>query len=481
MNEQNGLTEQDGELQLLAMIDDVLADKRSEAQEAGSLDDFCILLANTVPQANEAFKQHLEARLVAKLEPQSNDKASRINAIEISSRPKAHQTRTSAQSELRQPSRRAWIRLRPFITWVGAGVILVAILLGLFPGLRTTVAQAVEEIRRTLVGMSSAGPDAPVIFTPAPPFMVKQPDFLPRGFTRTAERYYPGSAPQTGSPDVTIIEEAVRLPTEPSKPQSVGPLARQAVEQDRGDEPHIVLVYEGGNGQYLQLFERTAQPDEILPIGETHTVSGQPAILQRSAQTLKLTWTDEGTWIELEGILPEIILLQVAESLVTTEALDVVDGLPSDNAPIGETNTFSELPFCDPDQRPPSWPSLELLLGEVSGQQTKGWVMIELADRTEGVSYSANVQNIGDVQEDVLEPALAALQEPDILMQQLTYPALSFVSSGPESCLRPNPMVQGYIIVEVWDRQVNLGYGGDGAMLKERAIEALEKELQLSP
>lgn len=475
MSKQNELTERDREL--LVMIDDILANKRSEVQEADSLEYLCTLLTNVVPQNDEAFKQHLEARLAAKLEPQNNKKASRINVAEISSRPKTHQTRALAQSEPRQSSQRAWVGLRPLITWVGAGMILAAILLGLFPELRTAAAQAIEEIRRTLVGMSSAGPDAPVIFTPAPPFMVKQPDFLPPGFTRTAERYHPGSDSQTASPGVIIIGEAIRLPAEPSEPPSVGPVAQQAVEQDRGDEPHIVLVYEDGDGQYVQLFERVAQPGEILPIGETYTVSGQPAILQRSAQTLKLTWIDEGTWIELEGTLPEITLLQIAESLVTIETPDAVDGLSDDNTPLNGTNIFSESPFCDPDQRPPSWPNLELLLGEVSGQQTKGWVMIELTDHAESVSYSANVQNIIDVQADVLEPALAALQEPDIPMQRLTYPALSFVSSGPESCLRPNPLVQGYIVVEVWDRQVNFGYGGDGAILKQRAIEALKREL----
>ncbi len=50
-------------------------------------------------------------------------------------------------------------------------------------------------------------------------------------------------------------------------------------------------------------------------------------------------------------------------------------------------------------------------------------------------------------------------------------------SSDDKGCRRPNSDVQGYIVVEVWEKQVNAGYGGAGAALKERAIKALERQL----
>ncbi len=119
-----------------------------------------------------------------------------------------------------------------------------------------------------------------------------------------------------------------------------------------------------------------------------------------------------------------------------------------------------------------------MMLGEVSGQSRKGSVWIELMDRPiypETVAYGTNVPD----PRGVLQDALHALRDSSLPMEKLPYSSLSsFQKKEGEDCMRPNPQVQGYIVIEVWDHQVNMGYGGAGAEMKERAIKALEQQIQ---
>ena len=94
----------------------------------------------------------------------------------------------------------------------------------------------------------------------------------------------------------------------------------------------------------------------------------------------------------------------------------------------------------------------------------------------ETVSYSSSVS---DVRQEVFLPALMALQDQATILQPLDYPSLiQFTGSDTENCLKPDPSVAGYIVIEVRSNQINLGYGGKGAELKDRAIKALEQELE---
>jgi hypothetical protein len=86
--------------------------------------------------------------------------------------------------------------------------------------------------------------------------------------------------------------------------------------------------------------------------------------------------------------------------------------------------------------------------------------------------------NVPDSRE-VLQDALAALRDSTLPMYKLPYSSISsFQKKDGEDCLRPNPQVQGYFVIEVWDHQVNVGYGGAGAEMKERAIKALEQQIE---
>jgi len=68
MSERTELTERDQ--QLLEEIEEIVANGGGERREADSLYGFCAHLASTVPQAGDAFRQQLEARLVARMQQQ---------------------------------------------------------------------------------------------------------------------------------------------------------------------------------------------------------------------------------------------------------------------------------------------------------------------------------------------------------------------------------------------------------------------------
>ncbi|HEY3232152.1 MAG TPA: hypothetical protein VGJ87_23170, partial [Roseiflexaceae bacterium] len=236
-----------------------------------------------------------------------------------------------------------WRRgVRMAAVWIGAVMLVAATLLAFFPGLRTATAQAVETIGRILVG-SSYAPGGFVMFTPAPPFVVKQPNYLPAGFSFVGERYNTGSPAQNDQPGSNLAQ-----PSEVQSPGSVSADgARQAIERDRGREAYIVLGYEAPNGPYMALFERAARPGETLPAGEPRIVANQAAVLQRSGQILTLTWISAGTWLELEGRLPEAELLKVAEGLTVSQTPDATS---ADATPAGVQSTFFEIPRLSVDE-----------------------------------------------------------------------------------------------------------------------------------
>ena len=68
MNNRNELTERDRKL--LEKVEEIVANGGGKEREADSLYGFCAHLASTVPRADDAFRQQLEARLVAKLQQQ---------------------------------------------------------------------------------------------------------------------------------------------------------------------------------------------------------------------------------------------------------------------------------------------------------------------------------------------------------------------------------------------------------------------------
>jgi hypothetical protein len=202
-------------------------------------------------------------------------------------------------------------------------------------------------------------------------------------------------------------------------------------------------------------------------------VNNKPATLQRNGETLTLIWIEEATWLTLEGTLAEDELLRVAENMVVTQTA----GENGEESLVEGAGTGMEPPpFCNPDDQPPPDP----LLGEVQGQQYWGSVWIHLLDRERFPESIGHGTSLGSVTLAILfERALGAMQAPDLNMTPLSYPSLGLFTNSDDDvpCWQPDPRLQGYIAIEIWDEQVNVGFGGDGAVYKDRAIQALEQEL----
>ena len=134
--------------------------------------------------------------------------------------------------------------------------------------------------------------------------------------------------------------------------------------------------------------------------------------------------------------------------------------------------------YCDPSTRPPL---SQTLLGQVPGHRFIGSVWIHFAASDQlPASFSYGSDSAGGPA-SVLKPALAALQDktPAQPMRPLPYASLGLFSTQPgEQCLRPDPALRGYIVAEVWDRQVNLGYGGAGLQLRDQAARVVASELE---
>ncbi|RPI83630.1 MAG: DUF4367 domain-containing protein [Chloroflexi bacterium] len=336
-----------------------------------------------------------------------------------------------------------------------AVLVLAALLLTISPGFRSAAAQAVREIGQ-FVGIAGNA-KGPHTFTPPPPFPVKLPEYLPEGFRYDSVLYNPGEN-QSGDGYLPSIREVQIIPGE----QAVGPAVQPTVAREIETRPSIWIRYKKAASTFFELYQRQAEPEEALPGGEELRIRGNAARLTRQGDRLTITWIEEETWIELSGTLPESELIQVAEGLRTAQTPDL-------ELLATQVDQVEEPHYCDPSQIAPIH---QPLLGTVRGQKKIGSVWIHMfAPGQYPVPESVAARP------SVLEPALEALKNPEIPMLQLPYPNIGmFEHSEEDGCVKPIE-VQGYIVIEVWEGQVNLGYGGEGEALRDRAIEVLEREL----
>ncbi len=131
--------------------------------------------------------------------------------------------------------------------------------------------------------------------------------------------------------------------------------------------------------------------------------------------------------------------------------------------------------YCDPAARPPA---SRALLGEVPGQHFVGsvWIHFTASDLSPASFSYTSDGPAGPA--PVLKPALAALGDASRPMQRLPYASLgAFVTRPGAQCLIPDPALRGYIVAEVWERQVNLGYGGAGSQLRDQAARVPAGEI----
>lgn len=458
-----------GDQELLATIDTIITGRTlpdragDEGEGAHDLVAFAALVARTVPLADTAFHARLDEQIPLRLEQQRSEP----DGLDMSV---MQQTDTVEPARLDldpRGQRRSGAGLgrafKHMAVGIAAAMLFILLLMILIPDLRTASA---AELRKIAVGISSR-PGGVQVYSPPPPFVVFQlsPDRLPVGFAVTWNRYAPGSS---GNGLVMTGGAPVRVGSDES---TIHPVAERAAQRNWGPDPHIVIVYESNDGRYLILFERKAAPDESLPPGEPRTVAGNPARLDALDQGIRLTWVDAGTRIEIESSLPEQELLALAAQVKGTQ-------IPGERNPLEALFMPHEPVFCDPNQKPPSG----VLLGKVSGQKNRGSVRIEFQqypNRPDMIANLSSGANVPDIRGGVYEPALAALQNPAIPLQRLPYAAVStFSSSESVPCLVPSSVVKGYLVIEVWEQQVNIGYGGNGAAMRERGIQALLEEIK---
>ncbi|HYN88732.1 MAG TPA: hypothetical protein VER55_09385 [Ardenticatenaceae bacterium] len=488
MSERNGWSGSDE--QLLEKIDAILAGKEVEGDNPDSLYGFCVQLASAVPQADDAFRERLEAQLVARV----TQRATTRSRTDMKA-PVPMSTRPQAKRDLRTPHwsyRPVRSALRPVLRSAIGFLVLLAILFAAFPDLRVAAAVGLDKLRGALAGISCCGRDGMATFNPKPPFTVKQPEYLPDGFKQVATSYQPADDAVTWQSEPRITLQEVPAPGAEAPHEGVLPNA----ERESVAGPHVVLTYSDDDGRYFQLFERAARPDESLPSGEARRVRGLPATLLRGPEELTLIWIEEQTWIELAGTITEAELLKVAEGLVTMGEPESTSDVLGEASP---ERLAREFPYCDDPEThllvsfanglgPKSVLRVHVaddpLMGRVRGQQFSGSVVIRLmnpANTTDPVEVAYGGSSIENSGKDLLETALSALRDPALQMKQLRYPSLGvqLQEDTEPPCLAPSdPDEQGYVVVEVWEDQVNVGFGGAGEALKPRVIEALEAELQ---
>ena len=366
-----------------------------------------------------------------------------------------HITRRTSGNYRRRPSYKA-------LVVVVSAIILASVVLWASPTFRAGVAHAIESVSQFIGVELSVKGNRVVYFGPPPSFIIKQPSYLPEYYKLVSEEYHPENV------DLPSIKEEHISPNSTTTDLGKGSNLNQ--EQFVGS--YVILKYEAGPGNYLQLTERPLMPQDKLPTGEEIKLTDQKAILERNGVFGKLTWISDNVWIELGGTLPDIELIKVANNLVVTQVPTTpsVTGI-TPNPQSGSSDTMSSS-FCNPtDYAPIDKP----LLGEVKNQKMLGTVVIQFWNRE-----IAPIDVFGGgLTTDVLEQAITALQDPTIQWQDLSYPSIGgpYIWSDSQSCLIVAEKSNGYIVVEVWDHKVNVGFGGDGKERTEQAIEALTARL----
>jgi hypothetical protein len=312
MNERTELPEQ--YRQLLEEIEEILINEGGERQEADSLYGFCAHLASTVPQADDAFRQRLEARMAAALQQQQKVRtlgtASQDNGETRS--PSWFQHLAPGVDRIKQILQfNGGLTMRKGFTLVAlAAMIIVVSAVGFVPSVRAQMG----EVLNTVFHFKFRGGECALGMRDFAPL---NPTYIPEELT--------GSGMGGFGPDGEY-EEAVEM----------------KYYNDR---------------QFVSIIQTKAPADRTLPSGTEVTVNGQPAVLvtglegtydygfyifddtltetsgtpsasaQASPDSKSITYTDGKrlTWyvgdvkVEMFSNLSEEELLKIAGSLVPAE------------------------------------------------------------------------------------------------------------------------------------------------------------------
>jgi hypothetical protein len=409
--------------ELLARIDAILDNPApsAAAEHADTLAKTITRLQAATPAPEPDFVQRLEQKLVDR-----------------------HGSQCSARRIVPR-----WLGWSATITTVVALILLVSL------QARSATATALEMVERAALSIT-AGQEGLRSLQPSPPFTARQLGEIPPGFVLAGNRYAPGAA--SGG----IEAEAGLLAAPDGTPD---PILEEALRRKHDAVPRLVLVYHSGDGEIIILYQRQVTLGEALPEGEPREIDGQPARLSSVSERRILTWIAGDTWTELESTLEETALLALARDLqpIPTGA--------SAAPPLAER--LRQRIMCDGTQ-----PQLhEPLLGQADGSHLGGfWLTIDERQGHEQIQLSSMGFNVPEAEQGaVFDAAIAALGDPATSLIQLPYPSVGqLVADTDEGCYR-RPEVPGYLVIEVWENEVRVGYGGVGTAWREAAIAALEQ------
>jgi len=236
MSERNELTERDQKL--LNKVEEIVANGGGERREADSLYGFCAHLVSTVPQADDAFRQRLETRLVARMQQQQE-----VRTLGTMSQDKGKARSPSWLQRLAQGVGRirqifqvqgGLTMKKTFALAVLAALVIAVSAVGLVPSVRAQVG----EMLNTWFHFKFPGGEYGVGLAGSIEFTPLNPTYLPAGLESSG-----GGISVLG----TFGEESIEL-------------------KYHNDE------------QFVSITQTKAPADKTLPAGTEVTVNGQPAV-----------------------------------------------------------------------------------------------------------------------------------------------------------------------------------------------------------
>jgi hypothetical protein len=343
----------------------------------------------------------------------------------------------------------AKLRYRPqrAFAWAAISLIVVIAVLLSFPRVQASAAELLMGLQEDITGLLSGNGPSSLRLSPTPIFTVRQPDYLPEGFVRTAVHYR------------SHLQILVREQLAQSSSNAALLLRMESYDVD---VPYLLISYEADDSNYMLLFERQAAQGEELPVGSSQNIDGYAATLRAEDGIVILTWIADDTWLTLESNIDEASLIAVAQSLLVTQR--------PGNSIVGG----SDIALCNPDHE-----ISRRLLGRVPDQHYWGSIWIDMFDREvfpDSIAYG--ISTAGVTEDMLFQRGLDALRDPRLVGETLSTPPVNvFETSADGQCLEPDSDLLGYIVLEIWDEQVNAAFVGQGAALRERAIDALEAEI----
>ncbi len=198
-----------------------------------------------------------------------------------------------------------------------------------------------------------------------------------------------------------------------------------------GDSPVTMVIVGDAPGLWIEGFAQS-QCDSPAADGKT--------LVSTTGTGNLLIWDRDGVRYQLTA----------SSSLSLEEALKVAESLRGDNAGITPVPLNPELQELN-TPRP--------MLGQVPGQRLRGKLVITFeGERYAGWrAYASGEPGPALAQADLFEPAIAALRDTAVPTGQISD--------------RGDTLGQCYVVVEVWEREVNVGASGGDARLRELAAQ----------